>query len=92
MTVKKNDPNSEFWDRGRSSPDDKEPVQFSPIKLDENNKAFYMRLLCILGLTVIFTVLGSIVLACQEKNIPNALVAIGSVAVGALGSLFTHNR
>jgi len=45
-------------------------------------------LVAIVGLTVI----GSIGLAAYDKDIPEALVAIGSAAIGALASVLTINR
>lgn len=40
-----------------------------------------------LGLAVVGGIVGGIILAAQEKPIPDLLVAIGSAAVGALAGL-----
>lgn len=45
-----------------------------------------------LGLTSLGSVVGMIVLSILGKEMPQALIAIGSVAIGALGSLFTHAK
>jgi hypothetical protein len=45
-----------------------------------------------LGLTVFFSMAGIIGLSFISKDVPQALIALGSVAVGALGSLFTHSK
>lgn len=90
MATNDDSPDIDFGER--SDCGNNAPGQVRTIDLDQNNKAFYVWLLAILGLTVISTVIGSMVLAYHNKSIPNAVVAIGSVAVGALGSLFTHNR
>lgn len=64
---------------------------FKGIELTKENKWFYLLVVVSLGLTTISTVMGTIILACYGKTIPNALVAIGSVAVGALGGIFSKN-
>jgi hypothetical protein len=58
--------------------------------INKENKLFYLIVVCALAATTLLTVVGSIVLTYMGKEIPSALVALGSVAVGALGSLFTH--
>jgi hypothetical protein len=40
-----------------------------------------------LGLAVVGAIAGGIILAVQEKTVPDLLVAIGSAAVGALAGL-----
>ncbi len=63
----------------------------STIDITKENKWFYLLVVIFLGLTTISAVIGTIILACYGKAIPNALVAIGSVAVGALGTIFSKN-
>ena len=59
-----------------------------PLEMD---KWIYRIVVLILGLTVMFIVLGVIYLAGihDVKEIPEILVAIGSAAVGALAGLLT---
>ena len=58
--------------------------------INEQNKGVYLSVVWMLGSVSIISLLGIIGLACYGKEIPQALIALGSVAVGALGSLFTH--
>jgi len=46
----------------------------------------------ILGFIAVVALVGVIGLSYMNKEVPQALIAIGSVAVGALGSLFTHSK
>lgn len=46
----------------------------------------------LLGLIAAIVVVGGIVLALSDKTIPEALVAIGSGAAGALASLLAATR
>lgn len=59
------------------------------LDLTKENRLFYLFVVSSLGLATCGTVLGAIILAYQGKAIPSALVAIGSVAVGALGGLLS---
>ena len=61
------------------------------IEITKENKWFYLFVVISLGLTTISAIIGSIILAYLGKEIPSALVAIGSVAVGALGGVFSRN-
>ncbi len=45
-----------------------------------------------LGIVSIGYILGIIGLAFYGKEIPQGLIALGSVGVGALGSLFNHSK
>lgn len=57
--------------------------------INEQNKGVYLSVVWMLG-SVILSLIGIIGLATYGKETPQALIALGSVAVGALGSLFTH--
>lgn len=54
------------------------------------NRSVYITVSLILGLIVVISLCGMIWLSYLGKNVPEAVIALGSVAVGALGSLFTH--
>lgn len=62
------------------------------LHITKENKSIYLTVTWMLGLAVLLS-MGSIVfLAYLSKDIPQALVALGSVAVGGLASLFTHSK
>lgn len=52
------------------------------------DKWFYRGVLIVLGLAIIGSVAGYILLAMDDKEAPTALVALGSAAGGALAGLF----
>jgi hypothetical protein len=58
--------------------------------INEQNKGVYLSVVWMLGSVSLVSLFGIISLAFCNKEIPQALIALGSVAVGALGSLFTH--
>jgi hypothetical protein len=58
--------------------------------ITEQNRSVYLTVVWMLGVITVLSLLGIIVLSYLSKDIPQALIALGSVAVGALGSLFTH--
>ncbi|MBY0545552.1 MAG: hypothetical protein K2Q14_08430 [Gammaproteobacteria bacterium] len=58
--------------------------------INHQNKGVYMSGVWMLGGIGIISLLGIIGLSACQKEIPQALIALGSVAVGALGGLFTH--
>jgi hypothetical protein len=58
----------------------------------KENKSIYLIVALALAATIVLSVIGIIVLGLYGKEIPSALIALGSVAVGALGSVFTHNK
>lgn len=43
-----------------------------------------------LGLTAILTIVGGFVLSMADKSIPDALIALGSAGLGALGTLLAR--
>lgn len=59
------------------------------VQLNEHNKSFYCTVAWFLGLTTLAIVGGAIGLASYGIELPSALIAIGGVAVGALGNLFS---
>lgn len=67
---------------------------FQPMALHitKENKIIYLTVVWMLGITVLFSMTGIIGLSFLAKEVPQALIALGSVAVGALGSLFTHSK
>lgn len=69
----------------------KKDFSLNSIEITRENKWFYLLVVIFLGITIISAIIGSIILACLGKTIPSALVAIGSVAVGALGGVFSKN-
>ncbi|MBP9726694.1 MAG: hypothetical protein KBD83_04440 [Gammaproteobacteria bacterium] len=60
--------------------------------INEQNKGVYLAVVWILGLIALLALVGVIGLSYLGTDIPQALIALGSVAVGALGSLFTHSK
>jgi hypothetical protein len=60
--------------------------------ITQENKSVYLAVAWLLAIIVIMSLGGIIGLAYLDKQIPQALIALGSVAVGALGSLFTHSK
>lgn len=60
--------------------------------INEQNKSVYLTVVWILGFIAVIALVGVIGLSYMNKEVPQALIAIGSVAVGALGSLFTHSK
>lgn len=64
----------------------------SKLHVTKENRIIYLIVSGSLALTMGICVLGIILLSFYGKEIPSALVAIGSVTVGALGSVFTHNK
>lgn len=62
------------------------------LHITKENKIIYLSVVWILGITVLFSMVGIIGLSFLAREVPQALIALGSVAVGALGSLFTHSK
>lgn len=58
--------------------------------ITEQNRSVYLTVVWMLGMITVLSLSGIIILSYLSKDIPQALIALGSVAVGALGSLFTH--
>jgi len=69
----------------------KKYYRLNSIGITKENRVFYLLVVIFLGITTIGAVIGSSILAGFGKPIPSALVAIGSVAVGALGGLFSKH-
>lgn len=87
--MQKENNNPQDW--GKVDEETSKKYRISTMDLTKENKWFYLIVVISLGLTTVSTVIGSIILACSGKTIPSALVAIGSVAVGALGGIFSKN-
>lgn len=60
--------------------------------ITEQNRSVYLTVVWMLGSISLLSLAGIVGLAAYGKDIPQALIALGSVAVGALGSLFTHSK
>jgi hypothetical protein len=83
-----NDINQQDW--GSSTPTHWS-LKMGPI-INNQNKSVYLTVVWMLGTVTIISLAGIIGLSYIGKEIPQALIALGSVAVGALGSLFTHSK
>ncbi len=68
------------------------PWQTRTLHITKENRTIYLVVAYALAATTIISMLGIIGLTAFGKEIPGALIALGSVAVGALGSLFTHTK
>lgn len=66
-------------------------LKMGPI-INSQNRSVYLSVVWMLGAITIISLVGIIGLYVIGKEIPQALIALGSVAVGALGSLFTHSK
>ena len=66
--------------------------QSRTLHITKENKSIYLTVVWMLGITVFLSMVGIIGLSFLERDVPQALIALGSVAVGALGSLFTHSK
>jgi hypothetical protein len=66
-------------------------LKMGPI-INNQNRSVYLSVVWMLGAITIISLVGIIGLSVIGKEIPQALIALGSVAVGALGSLFTHSK
>jgi hypothetical protein len=55
-----------------------------------NSRLNFNLLVSFLGFTVLVDVIGGIVLTYADKSIPDALIALGSAALGALGTAFIN--
>jgi hypothetical protein len=62
------------------------------LHITKENKSIYLTVVWMLGITVFTSMAGIIGLSFLKIDVPQALIALGSVAVGALGSLFTHSK
>lgn len=71
-----------------------EPSNIEPKyhRINKDNRNVYLSVARMLGTTAILCVIGSIALSYIGKEIPNVIVAIGSIAVGGLGNLFNQTK
>lgn len=86
-----NDTNKNQQDWGLSSIPTNWSLKMGPI-INNQNKGVYLTVVWMLGTITIISLVGIIGLSVMGKEIPQVLIALGSVAVGALGSLFTHSK
>jgi hypothetical protein len=66
-------------------------LKMGPI-INNQNRSVYLSIVWMLGAITIISLVDIIGLSVIGKEIPQALIALGSVAVGALGSLFTPSK
>lgn len=62
------------------------------LHVTKENRIIYLIVSWSLALTMGVCVIGIFILSMLNKGVPSALIAIGSVAVGALGSVFTRSK
>lgn len=74
------------------SADARENFQPRTLHITKENKSIYLTVVWMLGITEFTSMAGIIGLSFLSIDVPQALIALGSVAVGALGSLFTHSK
>lgn len=86
------DDNNKSADDWGSVPNHHPSVQPRTLYVTKENKSIYLIVAWALAATILLSVIGIIILGWYSKEIPSALIALGSVAVGALGSVFTHNK
>ena len=60
------------------------------VKINNTNQVFYLLVVVILGMAVLGSMVGIIYLSTNSKSIPESLIVLGSVSIGALGSLFSN--
>jgi hypothetical protein len=70
-----------------------EPDPVAPVPVEPVTDTWNVRLVILfLGLTVLGCVLGGIVLAGLDKDVPESVLAVGSGAAGALAALLASTR
>ena len=82
--------NDEPEDWGGSD-DKQEPFYRTPPAFWGDRK-FYRILLYILGLIAVLSIIGVFALALKDKDAPDAIVALGSTALGALAGLIARGH
>ncbi len=58
----------------------------------EKDVWLYRMIIAAFGLTVVATVVGAIVLAMTQKQTPEALIALGSAAIGGLAGFLVPTQ
>jgi hypothetical protein len=53
----------------------------------QKDKWLFRMVVAVLGLTVVASVVGTIVLAMKDQSTPEVIIALGSAALGALAGL-----
>lgn len=68
--------------------------QALPEPVETNPKAINIYLIVVVALATlgVLAVIGGVVLAYADKNLPESVIVLGSVAVGALASMVSPNR
>ncbi len=82
-STKSDNDSQEFWGDNNEEPEIK--TQFQPAYT--NDKPFYRIVAIALSAVVVLTIIGAIWLASNNKEIPDAIIALGSTAVGALAGV-----
>lgn len=62
------------------------------LMINEHNRSVYLTVVWLLGAIGLISLGGVIYLADLSREMPHALIAFGSAAVGALGGLFAHGK
>lgn len=65
---------------------------FAELVVTEPDKTTTLAVIIVLGLLAISVVVGGIVLAMSDRGMPDALIAIGSAAAGAVGTVLVRAR
>lgn len=81
-----NYPLNDRW--GKREPGDSSQI----LHITKENKIIYLAVVWFLGTIVLMSIAGIITLTFFVREVPQALIALGSVAVGVLGSLFTNSK
>jgi len=82
--------NTVSWAREEKEKEIQSSYHANRIQITKDNKLFYLLVVCFLGASNLVTIVAAFVLAYQNKDIPNAIVAIGSGAIVALGAIFNR--
>ena len=58
-------------------------------KINNSNKTLFVTVVSILGLICLSSLISIFVLSFYNKEVPESLIVLGSVSVGALASVFS---
>lgn len=81
-----NGKNTQDWGDG----DDETKILNQPAYT--NDRLFYRIVSCALSIVIVLTIVGGIWLAGNDKEIPDAIIALGSTAVGALAGVLAGTK
>ena len=73
-------------------PDETDFLEYNPDPAYFGDRHFYRVIGWGLVAVVVLSLIGSIGLAAYDKDIPEAIIALGSAAIGALAGVLTVNR